>query len=60
MVAITTSKTVLGVYISSDAVVQAIEEFQNQGYSLKDLSILPIQQMSLPPSKRKQALLFRR
>ncbi|WP_160724853.1 YsnF/AvaK domain-containing protein [Bacillus sp. USDA818B3_A] len=34
------SKTVLGVYNSSDEVVQAIEEFQNQGYSVKDLSII--------------------
>ncbi|ULT57343.1 YsnF/AvaK domain-containing protein [Neobacillus drentensis] len=34
------SKTVLGVYNSSEEVVQAIEEFQNQGYSANDLSII--------------------
>ncbi|MCM3729558.1 YsnF/AvaK domain-containing protein [Neobacillus cucumis] len=34
------SKTVLGVYNSSDEVVRAIEEFQKQGYSVKDLSII--------------------
>ncbi|MEH7118608.1 YsnF/AvaK domain-containing protein [Neobacillus vireti] len=34
------SKTVLGVYNSSDEVVRAIEEFQNQGYSVNDMSII--------------------
>ncbi|MEH7414298.1 YsnF/AvaK domain-containing protein [Neobacillus drentensis] len=34
------SKTVLGVYNSSDEVVRAIEDFQNQGYSVRDLSII--------------------
>ena len=40
MEAITMSKTVLGVYNSSDEVVRAIEEFQDEGYSVKDLSII--------------------
>ena len=40
MEAITMSKAVLGVYNSSDEVVRAIEEFQNDGYSVKDLSII--------------------
>ena len=40
MEAITMSKTVLGVYNSSDEVVQAIEEFRNEGYSANDLSII--------------------
>jgi uncharacterized protein (TIGR02271 family) len=40
MEAITMSKTVLGVYDSSDEVVQAIEEFRNEGYSANDLSII--------------------
>src|SRR3954468_1421757 len=40
MEAITMSKTVLGVYNSSNEVVRAIEEFQNEGYSIKDLSII--------------------
>lgn len=34
------SKTVLGVYNSSDEVIQAIEVFQNEGYSVKDFSII--------------------
>ena len=34
------SKTVLGVYNSSDEVVQAIEEYKNEGYSVKDFSII--------------------
>ncbi|WP_180960121.1 YsnF/AvaK domain-containing protein [Neobacillus cucumis] len=34
------SKTVLGVYNSSDEVVRAIEEYQNEGYSVNDLSII--------------------
>ena len=34
------SKKVLGVYNSSDEVVQAIEEYQNEGYSVKDFSII--------------------
>ncbi|MFL6517205.1 MAG: general stress protein, partial [Bacillus sp. (in: firmicutes)] len=34
------SKTVLGVYNSSDEVVRAIEDFRNEGYSVKDLSII--------------------
>jgi uncharacterized protein (TIGR02271 family) len=38
--AITMSKTVLGVYNSSDEVIQAIEVFQNEGYSVKDFSII--------------------
>ncbi|MEH7491703.1 YsnF/AvaK domain-containing protein [Neobacillus niacini] len=33
-------KTVLGVYNSSDEVIQAIEVFQNEGYSRKDFSII--------------------
>src|SRR3954454_12322605 len=40
MEAITMSKTVLGVYNSSDEVIQAIEVFQNEGYSVKDFSII--------------------
>jgi Heat induced stress protein YflT len=40
MEAITMSKTVLGVYNSSDEVIQAIEVFQNEGYSRKDFSII--------------------
>ena len=40
MEAITMSKTVLGVYNSSDEVVQAIEEYKNEGYSVKDFSII--------------------
>ncbi|NYE09300.1 uncharacterized protein (TIGR02271 family) [Bacillus niacini] len=40
MEAITMGKTVLGVYNSSDEVIQAIEVFQNQGYSRKDFSII--------------------
>src|SRR3954471_9207830 len=40
MEAITMSKTVLGVYNSSDEVVRAIEEFQDQGYSVNDMSII--------------------
>jgi hypothetical protein len=38
--AITMSKTILGVYNSSDEVIQAIEVFQNEGYSVKDFSII--------------------
>ncbi|MBM7655772.1 YsnF/AvaK domain-containing protein [Neobacillus cucumis] len=34
------SKAVLGVYNSNDEVVRAIEEFQNEGYSVNDLSII--------------------
>ncbi len=34
------SKKVLGVYHSSDDVIRAIEEFQNDGYSINDLSII--------------------
>ncbi|MFL6516856.1 MAG: YsnF/AvaK domain-containing protein [Bacillus sp. (in: firmicutes)] len=34
------SKAVLGVYNSSDEVVRAIEEFRNEGHSVKDLSIM--------------------
>ncbi|QGQ45032.1 YsnF/AvaK domain-containing protein [Metabacillus sediminilitoris] len=34
------SKHVLGVYHSKDEVIQAIEEVQNEGYSVNDLSIL--------------------
>ncbi|MDF2786973.1 MAG: hypothetical protein K0S80_71 [Neobacillus sp.] len=40
MEAITMGKTVLGVYNSSDEVIQAIEVFQNEGYSRKDFSII--------------------
>lgn len=40
MEAITMSKTVLGVYNSSDEVILAIEVFQNEGYSRKDFSII--------------------
>src|SRR4051812_11797363 len=40
MEAITMSKTVLGVYNSSGEVVRAIEEFQDQGYSVNDMSII--------------------
>jgi hypothetical protein len=40
MEAITMSKTVLGVYNSSDEVVRAIEDFRNEGYSVQDLSII--------------------
>lgn len=34
------SKTVLGVYNSIDEVIQAIDVFQNEGYSRKDFSII--------------------
>ncbi|MED4226619.1 YsnF/AvaK domain-containing protein [Neobacillus cucumis] len=34
------SKAVLGVYNSNDEVVRAIEEFQKEGYSVNDLSII--------------------
>ncbi|GHH99692.1 YsnF/AvaK domain-containing protein [Neobacillus kokaensis] len=34
------SKTVLGVYNSSEEVIRAIEEFRNEGYSVNDLSII--------------------
>jgi uncharacterized protein (TIGR02271 family) len=40
MEAITMGKTVLGVYNSSEEVIQAIEVFQNEGYSRKDFSII--------------------
>src|SRR4051794_4543823 len=40
MEAITMSKTVLGIYNSSNEVVRAIEEFRNEGHSVKDLSII--------------------
>lgn len=40
MEAITMGKKVLGVYNSSDEVIQAIEVFQNEGYSRKDFSII--------------------
>ncbi|WHY00998.1 YsnF/AvaK domain-containing protein [Neobacillus sp. DY30] len=40
MEAITMSKTVLGVYHSIDEVIQAIDVFQNEGYSRKDFSII--------------------
>lgn len=40
MEAVTMSKTVLGVYNSIEEVIQAIDVFQNEGYSRKDFSII--------------------
>jgi uncharacterized protein (TIGR02271 family) len=40
MEAITMGKKVLGVYNSSEEVIQAIELFQNEGYSREDFSII--------------------
>lgn len=40
MEAIAMGKKVLGVYNSSDEVIQAIEVFQNEGYSVRDFSII--------------------
>lgn len=34
------SKTVLGVYNSKDELIQAIEEFQNEGYAVSNFSIM--------------------